>query len=255
MSFTLIATRSIPMVSCRFMASASFSLVPTPSVPATSTGSRYRLGSSTSAPNPPMPASTSGRSVALANGLIASTSASPASMSTPASRYDSEELGEVMDLSRGGARCKVRGFTRILPEMTPESPEPGASPAPPSPEATALAVSRRLRLPQYLWIVGAVLVIAALLHWLGAVLTPFLIAGILAYFGNPAVNWGERHRVPRTAGTLLVIVLVLLLLLVLLLVLVPLVQAEVALLMKRLPDLASQLYERVGPWLAQNLGI
>ena len=76
----------MPTLSCRFSWKASFSLVPTPSVPETSTGCLYFAGSSHSAPNPPMPASTSGRSVRRANGLIASTRASPASMSTPASR-------------------------------------------------------------------------------------------------------------------------------------------------------------------------
>ena len=37
-SFTLMATRSIPTVSCFFISRASLSLVPTPSVEATSTG-------------------------------------------------------------------------------------------------------------------------------------------------------------------------------------------------------------------------
>ncbi len=86
MSLTLIATRSMPTESWRPSVNASLSFVPTPSVPATSTGSRKRLPISTSAPKPPMPASTSGRIVRLANGLMRSTSASPASMSTPASR-------------------------------------------------------------------------------------------------------------------------------------------------------------------------
>ena len=35
MSLTLMATRSIPMVSCTPISKASFSFVPTPSVPAT----------------------------------------------------------------------------------------------------------------------------------------------------------------------------------------------------------------------------
>ncbi len=74
------------MVSCFFMRKASLSLVPTPSVPETITGSRYFFGTSTSAPKPPMPPSTSGRSVRFANGLMRSTSSSPASMSTPALR-------------------------------------------------------------------------------------------------------------------------------------------------------------------------
>src|SRR5205823_6532067 len=86
-SLTLIATRSIPTVSCFPARNASLSLVPTPSVPTTSTGSSYRLGTSKSPPNPPMPASTSGRIVRRACGLIRSTSASPSSMSTPESRY------------------------------------------------------------------------------------------------------------------------------------------------------------------------
>ncbi len=86
MSLTLIATRSMPTVPWRASSMASLSFVPTPSVPATSTGSRKRFPISTSAPKPPIPASTSGRMVRLANGLIRSTRASPASMSTPASR-------------------------------------------------------------------------------------------------------------------------------------------------------------------------
>jgi hypothetical protein len=43
MSLTLIATRSCPTVSCLFSWKASLSLVPTPSVPDTSTGSLYFL--------------------------------------------------------------------------------------------------------------------------------------------------------------------------------------------------------------------
>ena len=85
-SFALMATRSIPTVSCLPAMNASLSLVPTPSVPATSTGSRYFFGISKSPAKPPMPASTSGRIVRRACGLMRSTSASPSSMSTPEPR-------------------------------------------------------------------------------------------------------------------------------------------------------------------------
>ncbi|CFN79843.1 Uncharacterised protein [Bordetella pertussis] len=83
---TLMATRSMPTVSWRFQSNARRSLVPTPSVPDTSTGSRNFFGTSNRAPKPPMPANTPGRMVRAARGLMRSTSASPASMSTPASR-------------------------------------------------------------------------------------------------------------------------------------------------------------------------
>src|SRR5690606_10464762 len=83
-----MATRSMPMVSCRPVSMAILSFVPTPSVLATNSGSvkpaRFK---SNSAPNPPSSESAPSRRVALASGLMASTSALPASMSTPASRY------------------------------------------------------------------------------------------------------------------------------------------------------------------------
>ena len=77
----------MPTVSCRPVSMASISLVPTPSVQDTSTGSRKPAAlRSNKAPKPPSPPMVPGRAVALAAGPIASTRASPASMSTPASR-------------------------------------------------------------------------------------------------------------------------------------------------------------------------
>jgi predicted PurR-regulated permease PerM len=132
--------------------------------------------------------------------------------------------------------------------------DPNAVPGATGAEPTA-ALPRRLRPVQYLWLVGAVLVIAALLRWLGPILTPFLIGAILAYFGSPAVTWAERHRVPRTLGTLLAIGLILLLLLALLFVLIPLVQSEVSQLARRLPELAGELYGWLAPWLRESFGV
>jgi predicted PurR-regulated permease PerM len=137
--------------------------------------------------------------------------------------------------------------------MTPAGPDRGeARAAVAEPPATR---PRALGPRQYVWIIGAVLVAAAALHWLGAVITPFLIGGILAYLGSPAVTWAERRRVPRTVGTLLVIFLILLLLFGLFLVLVPLVQAEFTQLVRHLPEMAGQLYGYLAPWLMQTFGI
>ena len=138
--------------------------------------------------------------------------------------------------------------------MTSSGPDLDAVPEAASVAATPPATPP-LRPVHYLWIAGTAVVMAALLHWLGPILTPFLIGAILAYFGSPAVTWGEQHRVPRALGTLLVIILILLLLLALLLVLIPLVQSEIAQLTRRLPELATQLYSSVAPWLRESLGI
>jgi predicted PurR-regulated permease PerM len=139
-------------------------------------------------------------------------------------------------------------------KVTSPRPNPNAAPHAAGSE-TAPPAPRTLRPVQYAWIVGAVLVIAALLHWLGPILTPFLIGAILAYFGSPAVTWAQRHRIPRTLGTLLAIGVILLLLLALLLVLIPLVQSEVTQLIRRLPELATQLNAQVAPWLRDTFGI
>jgi predicted PurR-regulated permease PerM len=135
--------------------------------------------------------------------------------------------------------------------MTLEGPDSGAV----TDAAADLQAPRPRRLgpAQYLWIVGAALVLAALLHWLGPILTPFLIGAIIAYLGSPAVTWAERHRVPRTLGTLIAIVVILLLVLGLILVLTPLVQAEFGQILRRLPEMAGHLYGYLAPWLKQNL--
>jgi len=108
---------------------------------------------------------------------------------------------------------------------------------------------------QYLWLAGAAAVLAAALHWLGPVLTPFLIGAILAYLGNPIAVRCERAGLPRTLGTLIAVFVMSLAALALLLVIVPLVQAELTMLLRRLPDLASLFATHVAPRLAEYFGI
>src|SRR2546428_12372162 len=98
--------------------------------------------------------------------------------------------------------------------MTPPGPDLDA--APELMPADAPRPSRRLRTVHYLWLVALAGVIAALLHFLGSILTPFLIGAILADFGSPLVTWAERHRVARTVGTFVVILVIFLLILALL---------------------------------------
>jgi predicted PurR-regulated permease PerM len=138
--------------------------------------------------------------------------------------------------------------------MAASSPPPRDAPVSSS-AVVVVATAARLSPKHYLWVVGAVVAIAALLHWLGPILTPFLIGGTLAYVGKPVVSWMERKRVPRTVGALLVMLVALVLVLALLLVLAPLVHSEFSLLAKRLPELAAGLYAQVAPWLNEKFGI
>ncbi|MCC6869568.1 MAG: AI-2E family transporter [Burkholderiales bacterium] len=141
----------------------------------------------------------------------------------------------------------------------PHSPEP-----PPAAEVTVVvtpaaespaAARRALTLRNYLWIGGAAVVVVLGLRYLGPVLTPFLIGAILAYLGKPLVHWAAGHGIGRALSTVVVVLLFGLALLALFLVLIPLVQSEIALATRRIPDLVGQAVARISPWLEAQLGV
>ena len=93
---------------------------------------------------------------------------------------------------------------------------------------------------------------AALLLWLLApVLTPFIVAAVLAYALHPAVEALAARRVPRLVAVVLVEVVAIAALLALLLLVVPIISKELPLLREQLPLLAEKLNQRLSPWLAQ----
>ena len=139
--------------------------------------------------------------------------------------------------------------------MTPGSLPPEHTPLPGGVVRGHAQQRQQLTLQHYGWIIGVTVIVALLLHLLGDILTPFLIGAILAYIGNPAVSWGETHRISRTIGTLLVVGITGLAVFGLILVLTPLVHSEFSQLVQRLPTLAVLLQTKFAPWLQQTFGI
>ncbi len=135
------------------------------------------------------------------------------------------------------------------------SPPPDHTPSPGGVVRGHTQRQQQLTLQQYVWIIAVAVIFALLVHLLGEILTPFLIGAILAYVGNPAVSFGEAHRVPRTVGTLVVLAVTILVVFGLILVLTPLVHSEFAQLLQRLPDLAVLLQTKFAPWLEEKFGI
>ncbi|WP_152090609.1 AI-2E family transporter [Azospira sp. I09] len=114
--------------------------------------------------------------------------------------------------------------------------------------------NRAQRLQALLWL-GFAAACVWLLLALSPILTPFLLAAILAYIGNPASGWLARHRVPRPLAALLVILGLIGALTLLALTLVPLLQKEVSLIAERLPATLTLLQTKLDPWLQKRLGI
>jgi predicted PurR-regulated permease PerM len=103
------------------------------------------------------------------------------------------------------------------------------------------------------WFVPA-LVLAAVLHLLGDVLTPFVLAGVLAYIFQPVVAWLHGRGVPRGAAAVVVLVLLIAALAGLALLLLPLLVAQTAALAERIPMMLARLQEHL-PALADRYGI
>ena len=101
----------------------------------------------------------------------------------------------------------------------------------------------------------AICVVVVLLLWLlGPVLTPFLIASVLAYVLTPVVNRVDaiaQGRVPRILAVVLVEIIFILLALGLLLLIVPILAKEIPLMREQLPVLAEHFNAWAKPLAAQ----
>ena len=111
------------------------------------------------------------------------------------------------------------------------------------------AVSRRWQ-----WLAIA-LVIGWLLWLLRPVLTPFVIAAMLAYLGDPLADRLERLRCNRTLATSIVFFVIVLVLAGALVLLIPLVQRQVVHLVSALPGYGAWIQNTMLPWLQQHLNL
>ena len=110
------------------------------------------------------------------------------------------------------------------------------------------------RLQTTLWI-GVGLALLWLLYLLAPVLTPFLLAGIFAYIGNPLVDRMQRLGLPRILGAVVVLLLLLAIMAGLVLILAPLLIEEGSVLVARLPDGMAMANDQLSPWLVDHFDI
>ena len=103
------------------------------------------------------------------------------------------------------------------------------------------------------WCLIAALIVLAL--WLlGSVLTPFVVAAVLAYALTPMVNKLDdmgKGRLPRVVAVIVVELLFIIATLCLLLMIVPIVAKEIPLMREQIPLLADRITTGLTPWLAQ----
>jgi len=129
---------------------------------------------------------------------------------------------------------------------------------------TYMMTEPKKTVPKNLLINNRWLIITALFififYLLLPVLTPFLIAAILAYICDPMVDrlclvGISKFKLGRTLATVLVMLGIFGIISILLLILIPLLQKESLLIADRLPEVINNLRRIVEPWLQSKLGI
>lgn len=88
-----------------------------------------------------------------------------------------------------------------------------------------------------------------LLYALGDVLTPFIVAAVLAYVLNPLVEWLQLKRIRRAPASMIIMALALLILLSLVLIIVPMLLNQFNNLAERLPQIVGFVQNKLLPWL------
>jgi predicted PurR-regulated permease PerM len=106
------------------------------------------------------------------------------------------------------------------------------------------------------WQLLAILVgIGILLYLLGPVLTPFAVAALLAYLGDPLVDRLQKRGLSRSASVSIVFAAMTLVLLLLPLILIPLLNTQITTLVEKLPQYIDWIRERLMPLLVERLGV
>ncbi len=100
-----------------------------------------------------------------------------------------------------------------------------------------------------------ILVSGLLIYLLAPVLTPFLIAAILAYIGDPLVDRLEKYKIPRTLAVSIVFVALTLIATIAVIVLVPMLERQIGVLVDKIPGYVQTLTTKFIPWLNERFGL
>lgn len=107
---------------------------------------------------------------------------------------------------------------------------------------------------RWFWLLS-VLAGGVLVYLLAPVLTPFMVAAILAYIGDPLVDRLENYKLPRTLAVVIVFIMLTLLAVVALLVLIPLLEQQFVVLGKKIPGYIEVIQTRLIPWLNSHFDL
>lgn len=106
-----------------------------------------------------------------------------------------------------------------------------------------------------LWWLLLIVVTSALVYLLSPILTPFLLAAVIAYICNPLVTWLAQHKIPRTIGVIIVMLMFMGVMTALILIMVPLFEKEASRLIEKIPGYVDVIKNQFVPWFELQFGV
>jgi len=98
-------------------------------------------------------------------------------------------------------------------------------------------------------------VVSLLLYLLAPILTPFVVAALLAYLGDPLVDRLERLKLSRTLAVVVVFVSLLLVVVLTALLLIPVLENQLSAFVQRVPKYLDWFSTGVVPWIQSTFGV
>jgi predicted PurR-regulated permease PerM len=95
----------------------------------------------------------------------------------------------------------------------------------------------------------------ALLYLLAPVLTPFMVAAVLAYIGDPLVDRLQTWRLPRTVAVICVFLILTTVAVIVLLTLIPMLERQMTVMATKLPSYVDWLLHQALPSITSSLGL
>ena len=106
----------------------------------------------------------------------------------------------------------------------------------------------------FFWL-SITLITVFLIILLGPILTPFISGAILAYIGNPIVNYLVKWKLPRSLAVVLVFLLIFSLIILLILILVPLLESQISNFIEQVPQILNWIQVTAIPWISKRFAV
>ena len=100
-----------------------------------------------------------------------------------------------------------------------------------------------------------ILIFSVLIYLLSPVLTPFLIAAIISYLFNPVVDKLTSCHIPRTLSVTIAFIIILLILLSFIFLIVPIMEKQITVFVKRIPEINKWLANIAWPIINKHFHI